>query len=298
MSLNGNLKILIVGIVLTLIVSALVGLFLFSEKLSTILFLILVSSFSILSLLLFSPSRERIFLSLQIIFLYLAIIAGFLGPAFLSVSVGPFHLFPYRILLIILWLLFIVNFLLKKGSIGVEHLKVKNFLNFLLLWFLYAVLSLVWAVDKSAALREVVFLFVNISMVFFIIFYLSELNLLKKLYFLWLMVFAIFIPIAFFEVFTGQHLSVSKLASTTHPKLAFLPTTFFYNPNDFATYLVLSLPFFLTLIRYKREILTRLIGGLAFFAGVFLLFSTRSRANLFAFLVGLILWYFFLLEKK
>lgn len=297
-SLDGNLKIFIIGMVLTLIVSALVGLFLFSEKFSTLLFLILASAFSILGLLLLSPNRERIFFSLQITFLYLAIMAGFLGPAFLSINVGPFHLFPYRVLLITLWLLFIVNFLLSKGSIRVRHLKVKNFLNFLLFWFVYAVLSLVWAVDKGAALREVIFLFVNISIVFFIVFYLSELNLLKKLYFLWLMIFAIFIPVAFFEVFTGQHLSVSKLASTIHPRLAFLPTTFFYNPNDFATYLVLSLPFILTLIRYNRKILARLIGGLAFFSGVFLLFSTRSRANLFAFLVGLTFWYLFLLEKK
>ena len=40
--------------------------------------------------------------NIQKILLYITIIAGFIGPAFLVFPFGPIHIFPYRILLPIL----------------------------------------------------------------------------------------------------------------------------------------------------------------------------------------------------
>jgi teichuronic acid biosynthesis protein TuaE len=234
---------------------------------------------------------------LQRILVYLTIFAGFLGPAFFSFSLGSIHLFPYRIFLFLLWFLFLWDFFITKGQkLNMSHIKTKIYLQFLFFWFIYAVVSTVWAADKYAAIREIIFLFMAFSLIFFIVYYFNNYKYLYRFYLLWILVLAALIPIGILEVTTGYHLSVSKFVHTTKPQFMFLPTTVFYNPNDFATYLSLSLPFSLTFMRYQSGIFRRLIGATLFFLGIFLLISTRSRANYFAFLIGIAFWLLFLLK--
>ena len=72
--------------------------------------------------------------------IYLTIIAGFTGAAFLSIDIGPFSLFPYRILLPLLWLLFLAGILISEGKLNIAHFQVRHYLWFLVIWLVYAVL--------------------------------------------------------------------------------------------------------------------------------------------------------------
>jgi len=148
--------------------------------------------------------------SLQKGLLHLTIIAGFLGSAFLAIPVGPIHIFPYRVLLPLLWLIFAMGILLQ-GRVDLSHIKVKPYLQFLAFWLLYAILSLVWAVAKTDAIRDIIFLFMAVSVIFFVVYYFSNGKDLKRSYYLWSLVLAALLPIGLWENLTGNHLSVSGL---------------------------------------------------------------------------------------
>ena len=136
------------------------------------------------------------FITLQRFFLYLLIISGIIGSTFGAIKVGPVHLFPYRFFLVLLWYLFIMNFFLCQSRLKIPHIKVKRYLQFLALWFFYALLTLSWAASKTDAMRHIIFLLMGFSIIFFIVYYLTELNQLKALYYLWLLIYILLIPVS------------------------------------------------------------------------------------------------------
>lgn len=237
-------------------------------------------------------------LSVQRCFLYLTIIAGFIGTLFLTIKVGPIHLFPYRFLLGFLWLVFTINLFLCQGRLNLSHIKVKLYLQFLALWFVYAFFSLAWAASKYDAIRNIIFLLMGFSIIFFIVYYLKDLNQLKVLYYLWLLAFVLLIPVGIWEVTTGNHLHISGLSVEVRPRFLFAPSTVFYNQNDYAAYITLSLSMVLAWIRYYPKLIGRALGIFVFIAGLWLLMLTFSRSCYIAVLTGLIFWFLFLLRWK
>jgi len=229
--------------------------------------------------------------------LYLTIIAGFTGPAFLCIDIGPFSLFPLRILLPLLWLLLVLGILINKGKLNISHIKVKHYLWFLAFWLVYAVLSLAWAADKVEAIREIIFLLMGVSVIFFVVFYFSNLKDLKRLYNLWLVILLFLIGIGLWEHTTGSHLSVSGLVSAPQ-RFRFNPTGVFHNQNDYATYLALSVPFVLAFIRYNGGLIKRLLGLAILVLSLYLVVVTYSRANYLAIIMGAAFWFLFLLRIK
>jgi teichuronic acid biosynthesis protein TuaE len=292
---NKLLQILVVS-ALAIAVGVAIGEFSATRRVSVEYLLVVVGA--LLGLFLLLQDRTMNVPSLQRTLLYFTIIAGFAGSAFFTISIGPIHLFPYRIFLPLLWMLFAMTLLLNRGRLNISHIRVKLYLQFLAIWLLYAVLSLAWASAQGEAIRDIIFLFMAISIIFFVVHYLSDISHLKRLYYLWLLVFVALIPIGFWETLTGQHLSVSGLAQTTHPVARFMPSTVFRNPNDYATYLALSLPFVLALIRYHGGFMVRLLGASALIAGLYLLVTTFSRANYLAVFIGAAFWFVFLLRFK
>lgn len=229
--------------------------------------------------------------------LYLTVVAGVIGVAFLAVDLGPFHLFPYRILLPLLWMLFVMRLLLNQGRMNVSHIKVAPYLQFLMLWLLYAVVSLAWAGSKGDAIREIIFLFMAVSISFFVVYYFRSLKDLKRFYDLWLLILLPLLGLGFWNHLTGNQLSVSSLVDVLGPG-RFAPTAVFYNQNHYATHLVLSIPFVLAFIRYNNNYIKRLLGIVLLVAALYLLVVTFSRANYLAVIMGATFCFFFLLRFK
>jgi len=252
---------------------------------------------TLLGLFLLSQNQAIRTLPLQKGLLYLAIVAGFIGSAFLTIPAGPIHIFPYRVLLPLLWLIFAMGILLQ-GQVVLSHIKVKPYLQFLVLWLVYAVLSLAWALSKVDAIRHIVFLFMAASVIFFVVYYFSNGKDLKRLYYLWLAALGGLLLVGFWEHLTGQHLSMSGFYGETRARFMFMPTGVSRNPNDFATYLALSVPFVLALIRYRRGIFTRSVGLAALLASLYLLLATYSRANYLAVILELLFLFMFLFRLK
>ncbi len=229
--------------------------------------------------------------------LYLTIIAGFIGAAFLRFDIGPFSIFPFRVLLPLLWLLFLLGMLINEGKLNIMHIKVKHYLLFLGLWLIYAILSLAWAADKIEALREIIFLFMGVSVIFFVVYYCNNFSDLKRLYTLWLLVLVPLVCIGLWEHTTGNHLSISGLADVPE-RFRYAPTGVFQNQNDYATYLALSISFVITFVRYNDRLLKRLFGMVLLMPCLYLVVVTFSRANYLAIILGLAFWFLFLLKIR
>ena len=236
--------------------------------------------------------------NIQKILLYITIIAGFIGPAFLIFPIGPIHIFPYRILLPLLWFVLVIQILVNRGKLAISHIKVRPYLQFLGLWLAYAILSMGWAFSKGDAVRDIIFLFMSVSVIYFTVYYLNDYKDLDRLYRLWFIVFGALLVLGVWEHLTWQHLPVSVYYLESRPYLKYLPTGVFDNPNDYATYLALSIPFAVGLVRYTKSILIRLLGLATIVVAFYFIVIVGSRANILAVLLEIAFFVLFMTNIK
>jgi teichuronic acid biosynthesis protein TuaE len=238
------------------------------------------------------------FSSFQIFFLFLTIIASFTGTLFIKIPVGHIHLFPYRFLMFFMWFLFVINIILKNWRFNISNIRVKVYLKFLGLWLCYSFISLAWAISKFDGVRNIILLFNGISMIFFLVHYFRDLNGLKRLYFLWMLIFAALLLVGIWEVTTGNHLTTSALSQEERLWMLFAPTTVFTNQNDYAAFIVLTLPMLISFIRYYPKSTARVFGIIFFITGSLLLIETISRICYVAAFLGMAFWVIFFLRLK
>jgi teichuronic acid biosynthesis protein TuaE len=141
----------------------------------------------------------------------------------------------------------------------------------------------------------------GVSLIFFAAKYFRDYRDLRRLYLIWFGVFCVLVLLGFWELLTGHHLPVSgyyeaKLAVLepyVRAAVMYRPTGVFNNPNDYATFLALSIPFGLSLARYHRKLWLRAFGMATVLLGGYLILATGSRGNLLAVLLELgFLWFF------
>ncbi len=230
--------------------------------------------------------------------LYLTIISAFPGAYVMSVEIGSIQLFPYRYLLILLCLIFIARIYANSWLLNVSKIKVRIYLKYLAIWMIYAFISIMWAADKGEAARNIIFLFTGILVIFFMVFYFNNLNYLKWLYITLLLIFVALLPIGIWETVTGNHLPNAGLFGIERLDLAFMPSTFFRNPNDYAAYIAITIPMFLVWVRYHEKLLGRTIGLLMIIMGLWVLLMTMSRSSYIALFMGTGFWLIFMLQLK
>jgi teichuronic acid biosynthesis protein TuaE len=155
-----------------------------------------------------------------------------------------------------------------------------------------------WAADKGEAARNIIFLFTGILVIFFMVFYFNNLNYLKWLYITLLLIFVALLPIGIWETVTGNHLPNAGLFGIERLDLAFMPSTFFRNPNDYAAYIAITIPMFLVWVRYHEKLLGRTIGLLMIIMGLWVLLMTMSRSSYIALFMGTGFWLIFMLQLK
>lgn len=208
--------------------------------------------------------------------------AGLLGMWIFGFEVGGIHLFPYRILVPFIWLFFIFMAVRNRGRLEIPPVKVKVFGLFLLIWLIYGILSINWAIDKTMAVKHVIFLFTSFSLIFFTVVYLNTIEDLSIILKIWLAFLGLVLIIGVFETIFGFHLPVSGLYNPNRVNLIYSPTAVFYNQNDFATFLSLSTPFLLSCLIFSKRIKYKAILSITLLVLLYVLISTSSRANYLA----------------
>jgi teichuronic acid biosynthesis protein TuaE len=137
----------------------------------------------------------------------------------------------------------------------------------------------------------------GISVIFFSIYYFRKIEDLQKVQWIWFGVFSTLIILGFWEHLSGQHLIMSKFYLSTNENIMFIPTGVFHNENDYATFLVLGIPFAISLFRNKEKILFRFLGMETVAGAIYLIVVTGSRANILAVLLELAI-FLLLIDKK
>ncbi|MDI6715489.1 MAG: O-antigen ligase family protein [Actinomycetota bacterium] len=230
--------------------------------------------------------------------LYMIIILAVTGSAFFSIEIGPFVLSPYRILLCLLWLLFFADILASRAYPDISHIKVKPYMQFLAFWFSYAVASFLWADSKIGAVKHIILLFLGMSIIFFVVFCFTRLADFKRFYNLWLIALIIALTIGFWNQIAGQQLFKYQGDSRQIEQFMHVPRATFYNQNDYATFLALSIPFVVAFIRHSTFKHRLSLGMGLLIPALHQLLATQSRANYIALALGGVFWFSFLLKAK
>lgn len=243
------------------------------------------------------PSKKRGACSGATWVALLTFLAGFFGVAFFVVDVGPFSLFPYRFLLLVLMGMFVLS-VFTTGWIWISRVsRIRWYLTFLGMWCVYAAVSLSWAISVSEAIRHMGLVWCAAGTVFLLCYYCSTKTAIKAMYRIWILGLGVLLIIGLWEHLTGQHLLVSGFYGETRSGLMHMPTGVFNNSNDYALFLSLSIPFALALTRYARRALTKALGICMACLGGYLICAAGSRANLIAVLLELGFLFLFLMRS-
>jgi teichuronic acid biosynthesis protein TuaE len=230
---------------------------------------------------------------------YITFATAFIGSLF-SIDFGFFSLFPYRIFFLSLLVMFILG-ILVQGKIALLNVAyVRFYLIFFLFWIFYAYISFFWIFSFEKYIKDLILLFIGILTIFFTVYYARKIGHLKILYWIWLLAAMMLIVVGFWEIYTGQHLSTSKLSAEVAPRFLYYPTGTFHNQNDYATFLSLSTPFALSLLRYGSAFKLKSLGLVIFVFSLTLIVISSSRANILAttITIGFALILFFLKSRR
>ncbi|MEX0616500.1 MAG: O-antigen ligase family protein [Candidatus Woykebacteria bacterium] len=255
----------------------------------------MVSRISLPRISLSKYNLERIF---EVIFLLL-IPAGVFRVNLSFPGYESFFLF--RILLLGFYLFFTFTFIFKRAYFFKIFNHVKNLkliVGFFLCWILWSLTSYFWVLDISNYFRYNVLLIISVGFLLSAILVVKNEKILKKILIVSLATFGIALFVALLEIFFGFRLPGSKLL-TEPERLQAFATSFFSHPNDFASYISLTLPFLVILPLLKNYKKYRILVSVLIIISMFALSFTGSKINFLATgFAGFIALAIFLREKK
>ncbi|WP_339147877.1 MULTISPECIES: O-antigen ligase family protein [unclassified Sutcliffiella] len=232
--------------------------------------------------------------------IYVLLGLTFLNNAFFAINLGFFSLFPYRILLLIVGFLIVFNFIRSDFRKDLwaqwEGIKVKGILLFFVFWLYYALLTLLWAKSVTNGIKYLSILVMGIFLIFVVTLFINDLKRLSNFYYIWVFMSVFVMLIGYWNAFTKNHLPSSTLYLGPEYKQHY-PTSVFTNQNDFATFLSVTLFFFLSLIRNGKNKYWKALGIVLSLMAIHLILLSESRASQLAVMVGIGVYVFILCNK-
>lgn len=285
------------GAVQVLLLAGLVGVNLVQPAFQKIILLLLWSWFLIAAVIYLRMKcrGEQVLLGAM----YVLVAATFLNQLLMSVSVGFFTLFIYRMMLVVCFCLFLWQSGVNRNlgdSWG--RVRVKGPLFFLLIWLTYAGVSLIWSVSVSDGMKYLFLLGIGILFVLLSVFVFDRVERLKIFQNIWMLMSAVLIVIGLLVNFMGHvQFPTSILYGGPAYKQSF-PTATFTNQNDFSTLLSISFFFYLAWLRYhlKSRLNVTVMILVVLTAAVTVL--TNSRASELGIVVGAAFYLFLLLPGR
>jgi teichuronic acid biosynthesis protein TuaE len=229
--------------------------------------------------------------------LYLLIISSFFGPAIASVNVGPFSIFPYRLLFLIVLPLFFIKYFQKDRLTPWSRINVKTIVWFHIIWILYAFISLIWAKSIKAGIIDFIFLVIGISLIIFVTFTFKKERHYVNLFYVWIFMFLLLLIFGLINNLTLIHFPVSRFYGIdTYQKS--IPTSVFANENDFASFISISFFFCLALFNHSKHLTIKIGSFSLLLFALYIMSLTSSRANYIAILLGLTFWFLFFTSRR
>lgn len=202
---------------------------------------------------------------------------------------------PVRVFIVLLWpFLFFSN-----NKLWIKNLKDKGLL-FFLFWICYSVFSLMWVTSKSLAFKSILYNIIHFS-IFPILYVLaSKANTpLRSIIKGWCLFFALTIPLALFEFFTGLHLPSAHKGSELYiggGQTRMYAAINFGNLNSYNLLLVYSLPFLFANYIIELNKGAKLVASLLIVIVSCFIIMNSSRASLICLLIAFL--YFLIYFRK
>lgn len=214
--------------------------------------------------------------------IYLIIFTSFLYPDTFAIDLGIGQLSLFRILTAFLCLIFVLWF--DKQQLRV---LTKDYSSvFMILWFIYAVITIFWARDYVEAARQIFLLAFSVAFVVILQHYLRTPDDIVMAFRVMELVVLALCLLGFHEAFTGDYLFFKHLTRLeAYKELRTVlglhyPVGMSYNINDYATIMLFgfSIGFANWQTREKRA--WGILDIMAMGSCAFLLVLTQSRANM------------------
>jgi teichuronic acid biosynthesis protein TuaE len=213
--------------------------------------------------------RDRPLPAVAVVLTAVTALAALAGPN-LAVPAAP-GVFLFRVLIVVLGLGALLYVLLGGTLRWPAVLSLPaGLLGLLVAW---AAASLAWSQDVVAAARWTVLLALPVA-------FGTRRRAIRLLVALGI-AFGVVTLISLLEIVAGIRLPTSRLAGRS-PDAAFAATSVFGNENNLATYLTLTLPYFLVLVVVFRDVRLRALGLMGGLACLLALLYTGSKSNLLA----------------
>lgn len=211
----------------------------------------------------------------------LTLLATFFGAGVWHVSLCGFALFPYRLLLVALLVVFLLRMARGWRSWGLSK-PASYFTLFFAGWVAYGGASMLWAADANVAALNLTLLGLGVLTALLVSVVLNKRPALVLVPYIWLLGVVCLVGVGVWERITGNHLAISGYHLTAYPFQLFRPTGFFSDPNTYATILALGFPFLVSIAMRARSMVMRGFSVLAATGVVWMVLSTGSRANILA----------------
>ncbi|MEH7384297.1 O-antigen ligase family protein [Bacillus sp. JJ1521] len=227
----------------------------------------------------------------------LLLITSFLGSGLLAVPVGPISIFPFRLILMLLVALTVIYIVNRGPLVLMNEIRVMPIILFILSWLCIGLLSISWSISWEDGIKEIIYLTTGILVVFYVTFlYKGEMKYVE-FYYIWVLMTILLVGIGYINYLFQYHLPVSRI-NNVYDYQKSIPTAVFTNENDFASFLSISIFFFVALIMNGKVPILKIIGLLGIPLITYLILVTSSRANLLAVMLGLLFWFFFILRNR
>lgn len=191
-----------------------------------------------------------------------------------------------------LFLLITIPLLLLSGRLKCYQNKVSKYTFFLMIiWLVYACLSVLWSIDRTAAFKDIFYLLFGLFTFIFLVSIKSGYSEFEeRLSGIWTAVFIVVLLVSTWEINSGTHLVSSLTERLYHVKpfnkLNYVPVFTFDNPNYYATYACLSVVIFIGMIlRSEKQVLS----GFMIASCLFIVHLASARFGMITLLLFLLL---------
>ena len=198
-----------------------------------------------------------------------------LGSA-IGVSAFGFTLSPFRVFFILFCVYEIVITLYQIIKTKKIKIPKSKYLLFMIIWFFYALITVVWAKSLTFWVKNTFFLFLGFASVFIMVKHLKSKYDFKMALLGFEIGVAIQVLIGWIEVVTNTHPFVAGGGS----QFGRVPIGTLYNPNDFATFMLMAIAVCLVLYLITENTKLKAAHSALAINCLALLILTNSRANL------------------
>ncbi|MBD1382997.1 O-antigen ligase family protein [Metabacillus arenae] len=234
--------------------------------------------------------------SIRKILLSLLLSTAFLSGGITLAVLPGFSLFPYRLFLLILTLVYLIQWL-KRDILWWKDIKVKPIIAFFFLWFLYSLVSLSWSASLSEGVKDITYLVVGISFTYYVVSIYNEKRNYVEFFFIWIIMTFALIGLGFLNHFLEKHLPISRI-NYAYSYQQDIPTAVFVNENDFASFLAIAIFFLVSLCHNHPYKILKFFGVIGILCSLLLIVLTESRANYISVAIGFAFWYLFMINLK